>query len=434
MGIGLEVKGLTDFNLCINTMAMPSKEEVHPNQNVDRKWLCNLLQKHHSTRCKEERDTRNVLNDKYPILQDKALAVAPMVEQSDLPFRLLCRKHGANLCFTPMIHARYFVKKKSYRDKMFNFAKSENGNGQQDRPLIAQLCANNKEILLEAAKLLENHVDAIDLNCGCPTKVAKRGGFGAYLLESGDYLVGIVRYLAEHLSIPVTVKVRLLPQGIDQSLELYNQLINAGAAMLTVHGRTRLQKGVDTGKADWGAIREVVKHFGNRVPIIANGNISNLDDVRAVIAYTGVDGVMSSESILEYPPLYSETQTALVGFKRTGPGRLQIAREYLDICREFPPDKGGGGTRLQCIKMHLRVFCHGDLKDRPMLQDSLFPVRRQAFEELVDSHTSELDFFHNILNQVELVQDSMNHSVEDERLSWYIRHRTDGEICSGSEN
>ena len=127
-----------------------------------------------------------------------------------------------------MINARYFVKKKTYRDKMFHFANGENGNNCQDRPLIAQLCANNKEILLEAAKLLENHVDAIDLNCGCPTKVAKRGGFGAYLLESGDYLVGIVRYLAENLSIPLTVKVRLLPQGIDQSLELYNQLINAG--------------------------------------------------------------------------------------------------------------------------------------------------------------------------------------------------------------
>ena len=385
----------------------------------DRKWLCNLIQKHHHiTRSEEEQQKSNDLITKYTILKDKALIVAPMVEQSDLPFRILCRRYGANLCFTPMIHARYFVHNKPYRDRMFNFTYIE-----EDRPLIAQLCANNKEILLEAAKLLENHVDAIDLNCGCPTKAAQRGGYGAYLLESGDYLLDMVRYLAENITVPVTVKVRLLPQGIDQSLELYNKLIDAGVAMLTVHGRTRLQKGVDTGKADWDAIREVVKHFGSRVPIIANGGISNLDDVREVIAYTGVDGVMSSESILEYPPLYSETHTEAVGFKRTSPCRVEIAYSYLDLCQTFPPEKGGGGTKLQCIKEHIKVFCHGVLKDHPTLESSLFPIRRRDFEKLVGSHASEYDYFMYVLNKVEAIQD--DHTVEDEKLSWYIRHRTD---------
>mmetsp|Transcript_5463 Transcript_5463/g.13705 ORF Transcript_5463/g.13705 Transcript_5463/m.13705 type:complete len:400 (+) Transcript_5463:271-1470(+) len=397
--------------------------------SLDRLWLRELIQqKHHDIRSKEEQQNHNALVTKYPILKGKVLAVAPMVEQSDLPFRRLCRKYGANLCYTPMINARYFVKKQSYRDKMFDFSLCDdklNNNARQDsdRPLIAQLCANNKENLLRAAKLLEHHVDAIDLNCGCPTKVAKRGGFGAYLLESRDYVVDMVRYLVEHVSIPVTVKVRLLPEGIDQSLELYRKLVDAGASLLTVHGRTRLQKGRSVSKADWSAIRSVVQCLGGRVPVIANGNISNLDDVRACLAYTGCDGIMSSESILEYPPLYTETGTEAVSYKRMGPGRLAIAREYLDLCRESPPHEGGGGTRLQCIKMHLLKFCHEDWKDHPLLRDSMFPVRRDEFEQLVESHESELDFYYKILDQVESIQSSRNHKVKDERLSWYIRHR-----------
>merc|ERR1712194_536611 len=166
-----------------------------------------------------------------------------MVEQSDLPFRLLCRRYGANLCYTPMIHARYFVKKQSYRNKMFRFTDDGAKTNKLDRPLIAQLCGNNKDVLLEAAKILQHHVDAVDINCGCPTKTAKRGGYGAYLLESRDYLVGIVKYLVDNLSVPVTVKVRLLPQGIDQSLELYRKLVDAGASLLTVHGRTKSNRG-----------------------------------------------------------------------------------------------------------------------------------------------------------------------------------------------
>jgi len=224
-----------------------------------------------------------------------------------------------------------------------------------------------------------------------------------------------------------------LPKGVDHSLELYRQLVDAGASLLTIHGRTRSNKGENTSRADWSAIRKVVECVGHRVPVIANGSISNLDDVRACLAETGADGVMSSEAILEYPPLYSDTETAAVQFKRTGPGRLQLAREYLEHCREFPPEKGGGGTRLQCIKRHLRIFFHEVWNDNPTLQDSLFPVRRHDFEKLVESHASEWDYFLSILDQVEAVQSS-SHRVEDERLSWYTRHQISKEICTCSES
>ena len=112
---------------------------------VDRQWISKLL-------------------DKYPNpksrISNKALVVAPMVDQSDLPFRMLCRSYGANLCFTPMIHSRLLIESPRYRAKFFG--------KNWDRPLIAQVCGSDPDTVLQAAQLLEPFVDGIDINCGCP--------------------------------------------------------------------------------------------------------------------------------------------------------------------------------------------------------------------------------------------------------------------------
>lgn len=390
---------------------------------VDRQWLSRLLQsyslKHDNSSC--------LISNNDPILRNKALVVAPMVDQSDRPFRLLCRKYGANLAYTPMIHAGMFVSKPSYRSQMWNLNDmNDNHNdsdSDSDRPLIAQLCGSNPDILLQAAKLLEPHVDAIDLNCGCPTQTAKKGRYGAFLLQSGDHLVNIVRYLAQHLSIPLTIKVRFLPKpdepekiDFQKSLSLYEKLVNAGISLLTIHGRTRFQKGSRTGTADWSAIQKVAQCLGERIPILANGNIQSLDDVRKCILQTGVDGVMSSESILEYPPLFTETNTQTVHFKRTGPGRLQIAKEYLDFCQCYPPEQGGGGSGINSIRMHIDTILHADWSHSPELQETLL------------YRTKNLEQIYDVLYTLEQIHYKQGHRIQDEKLSWYVRHRTQDEI------
>ena len=111
---------------------------------VDRDWIEKLLRKHSTT--EKEVDTNVKL---------KAMVVAPMVDQSDLPFRLLCRKYGANLCVTPMIHSRLLVTSEMYRSKFIgNFIP-------EDRPLIAQICGSDPETVLKAAKYVEPYVDGI---------------------------------------------------------------------------------------------------------------------------------------------------------------------------------------------------------------------------------------------------------------------------------
>lgn len=108
---------------------------------VDRHWIQKLLEKHHGSSVK------------------KALVVAPMVDQSDLPFRMLCRQYGANLCFTPMIHAKLYVSNKGYRER-FLIDKTP----PEDRPLIAQICGGDVDTVVKCALLLEPFCDGIDVS------------------------------------------------------------------------------------------------------------------------------------------------------------------------------------------------------------------------------------------------------------------------------
>ena len=100
--------------------------------------------------------------DFYESIGRPVKVVAPMVDQSELPYRLLCRKYGADLCYTPMFHSRLFATDPKYREEAFGV------NSSQDRPLIVQFCSNDPDMLLSAARFVEGRCDAVDINLGCP--------------------------------------------------------------------------------------------------------------------------------------------------------------------------------------------------------------------------------------------------------------------------
>lgn len=102
--------------------------------------------------------------------------VAPMVGCSDLAFRLLCRKYGADLCYTEMLDANRLVTDPAYASSVFWSQLLPPGSDQADRPLIAQLSGRDPDTLVAAARLIEARVDAVDLNLGCPQSRAKEGG------------------------------------------------------------------------------------------------------------------------------------------------------------------------------------------------------------------------------------------------------------------
>jgi tRNA-dihydrouridine synthase 1 len=229
--------------------------------------------------------------------------VAPMVGASELPFRLLCRKYGAQLVYTPMMMASKFATSADYRKKEFQTTPF-------DRPLVCHFAANNPADFAAAAKLAEPYCDAIDLNLGCPQRTAHVGHFGSYLLDPKErsMVVSIVKAGAAAVQIPIFVKIRLL-DTFEETLELVRQLYEAGASLIAVHARYRAtfhRKGA--GARDGPALLDQVQKLKEAIPnnklLITNGNTITYEDVVKNLEGTKADGIMSAEGILDNPALY----------------------------------------------------------------------------------------------------------------------------------
>jgi tRNA-dihydrouridine synthase 1 len=281
--------------------------------------------------------------------------VAPMVDASELPFRELCRRHGATAAYTPMLHARLFNDTAAYRAEHFT-------TGPNDRPLLAQFCANDPQVLLEAAKRVEAHVDGVDINLGCPQRIASRGGYGAYLMENLPLVEKMVKTLATNLSVPVTVKIRRFPD-LEKTIAYAAMLERAGASMVAIHGRTRDQRKINTEAgwhpACWDTIAAVKAAL--RVPVLANGNLRTLHDVEPCLQTTGCDGVLSAESLLVDPALFSPRRL-LPGGEFTVKEGPNLLLEYLDLCDEYPvPYRIIKGHAFKLLRPWLSEFV--DLRD-----------------------------------------------------------------------
>ncbi|KAI6040926.1 FMN-linked oxidoreductase, partial [Pisolithus marmoratus] len=304
-------------------------------------------------------------------LPDLTYVSAPMVNQSDAPFRLLTRRYGATLTYTQMLEPCRLLNDREYlefhlRDIQAPIAQGSDSSSSWDgyaRPLVVQLCGNDPELVVKAARQVQTHCDGIDLNLGCPQEHAREGHFGGYLLGKQDWplVQSIVSSMSHSLLVPTSTKIRLCPSSDPASATAtFGQLLeHAGASWITLHARHVSAKRRRQGAADLDAVRALKETLS--IPVISNGNVRSFDDVRENLEYTWADGAMVGETLLGNPTLFAGDL----------PDPVLISLEYLDICKQLPDV-----ASLNTIRMHVQRFVKFQCSRRPW-----YPKFRSAISE-----------------------------------------------------
>ena len=225
------------------------------------------------------------------------LILGPMAGVTDLPFRLLCRRFGADLTVTEMISARAVTyHNKNTEDLMKTIP--------EDRPVSLQLFGSDPDIMAEAARMLEDKpFDIFDINMGCPVPKVTGNGEGSALMKNPDAIEKIVSAVVKAVHKPVTVKIR---KGYDElhvnAVEAARAAQEGGAAAIAVHGRTREQ--FYSGKADWDIIRKVKEAVS--IPVIGNGDVTGPESAIRLLRETGCDGIMIARAARGNPWIFRQ--------------------------------------------------------------------------------------------------------------------------------
>ena len=274
---------------------------------------------------------------------------SPLSGVTDLVFRRLVRRYAPDsMMYTEMVNATglHYVKQ---LPKIMEIDPSE-------RPISIQLFDCRPDFLAEAAQMaVAEGADTVDINMGCPVnKITKNGG-GSSLLRQPEIAAAIVRSVVAAVKVPVTVKTRIgwSDQEIN-AVEFARRMEDAGAQMLTLHGRTRSQG--YNGAARWEWIAKAKAALS--IPVIANGDIFSVDAAVRCLEMTGADGVMCSRGTLGYPFLVGEVDHFLkTGELRAVPTpieRLQCAKEHLLMLGEYKGDRG-----IRQARKHMTWYAKG---------------------------------------------------------------------------
>lgn len=216
------------------------------------------------------------------------LFLAPMAGITDAPFRKICKNFGAGLVCTEMASAKAIY----YNDRKTKGILNIEG---EQRPIAVQLFGSDCDSFKAAVLYVSSFADMIDINMGCPAPKVTKNGDGSKLLLDLDKAARIIECVVKETNLPVSVKIR---KGWDKehivAVEAAKMIERAGAAAITIHGRTRDE--YFSGKVDLDIIKEVKKAV--RIPVIGNGDIKTPEDALKMFEYTNVDGIMIGRGAL----------------------------------------------------------------------------------------------------------------------------------------
>lgn len=241
---------------------------------------------------------------------EKTAALAPMASVADRAYRLICREYGASYVTSEMVSAKGLC----YSDRKTNELCTVT---EKERPMAIQLFGNEPEFMERAVEIVSKYnPDIIDINMGCPVPKVVGIGCGSALMRDVKQAAAVAESVVRASSVPVTVKFR---KGWDDSsvnaVEFAKAMEASGAVAITVHGRTREQ--FYTGEADWKIISEVKKNV--KIPVIANGDVTDLKSCLDMYEQTGCDLVMIGRGSYGNPFVFKEISSYYKGEEYTAP-------------------------------------------------------------------------------------------------------------------
>ena len=276
--------------------------------------------------------------------------LAPMAGVTDWAFRTVCAELGAGVTVTEMVSSRALV----YKDK--KSAKLLRKN--EGSICGAQIFGNDPEIMAEGARLaLEiSGCDFIDINMGCPMPKIANSGDGCGLMRTPEIAGKIVDAVCKAVDVPVTVKCRLgWDKGNLNVLDFTKRMEDNGAALVTVHGRTRAM--LYTGTADWDMIHKVKDQLA--IPVIANGDITGGEAAVKCLKRTGADGIMIGRSVFGDPWIFEEVAAAIKGEEYAGRPEL---KDRIDVAvKQFQLSESDHGEHIACLeaRKHFAWYLRG---------------------------------------------------------------------------
>ncbi len=275
---------------------------------------------------------------------DETLYVlAPLAGYTDLPFRSVVKKFGADLTVSEMISSNALVHKSEKTFKMLEKNPIEN-------PYSVQIAGSDINIIKDAVEFLNTQegIDVIDLNCGCPVPKVVGGGSGSSLLKDLDLMGRLIETIKKTSNKEYTsVKIRL---GFSENnhVEIAKIVQDAGADFIAVHGRTRA--GRFKSEVDYDAIAEVKQSL--KIPVIANGDITTYEKAQWVKEHTQADGIMIGRGAIGQPWIFHQLKTGEQNVSLEL--KKEIVLEHYDKMVEFY-----GAHGVPMFRKHIHTYCKG---------------------------------------------------------------------------
>lgn len=259
---------------------------------------------------------------------------APLAGCSDLPFRQMGARYRPGLFFCEMVKIDALVRHDPHTYRLLEFTEGMH-------PIGAQLCGSKAEIAAEAARIVEDlGFDTIDFNCGCPVDKVTKDGSGSGMLKHPEKIGEVLSAIRGAVRIPVTVKIRAgWDEGSIEGPKIAKIAEEAGAAAITVHGRTRAQAYKGPAKREYiRACKEAV----SRIPVFGNGDIFEPHDAVRMFEETGCDGILVARGTMGQPWIVEDIVAVLEGKEPPSRSTETIRRalfEHLQEILRYQPER-----------------------------------------------------------------------------------------------